>query len=526
MNSLDGAHLSLMMTWVRTNQWRGAASAKLRVKQLAAGADAAKAMKTYGLRVPKGGASDTLGGLGRDKKSRTTLKNDRNRRGGGDGLSRLSAGAPKPPKCATSVFAVAMLDGGKVGGRVFVDESTGLAWRAEFYHQRGVETWMYEGWKRMTLDDGSEITVPNLAHRAHAEGQVTVFRAANTKTVTLTDEMCAMPRRDEVPSSIMWGDATESEVSLVTCRGEGGHVLVQGTTRSDDGAVSANDWYVLDTASTGMAISPHTAQATKMSIFGSMSIIGVAAPLQGSLRRGYQLSLGAMTVYKPLFMEQNLDGAVRTPNSEPLGGVLGNPIFAHSIVSIHAPLRIPGSRSAPDISVRVIQPTAYSPSPEVERAWQPVFFIDGVPYVELAYTIANDGFKGVTEMTMERVGLFKLALGTGGVGAVLSSKIAEDADVANRTRALQPSGIMSGPGENASRLQRVGDEIVTGRVETIRFKSFEIKNIRAVMHLDGDTPDLDISPHADGAVCADAFRGCELVCDLNTLAPRIAVVPP
>ena len=51
----------------------------------------------------------------------------------------------------------------------------------------------------------------------------------------------------------------------------------------------------------------------------------------------------------------------------------------------------------------------YKPTAEIERAWQPVTFIDGVPYVRLAYTIANDGFMGVTEMTMEREGLFKLA---------------------------------------------------------------------------------------------------------------------
>jgi hypothetical protein len=162
----------------------------------------------------------------------------------------------------------------------------------------------------------------------------------------------------------------------------------------------------------------------------------------------------------------------------------------------------------------------------VERAWQPVVLIDGVPYVELTYTIANDGFQGVTEMTTERKGLFKLALGTGGVGAVLTKRVADDADVANRTRALQPGGIMSGPGENSGRLQRVGDEIITGRVETIKFNSFELKNVRAVIHLDGDQPDLDLSPHADGAVCADAIRGCELVLDLNPTAPRLAVVPP
>jgi hypothetical protein len=257
-----------------------------------------------------------------------------------------------------------------------------------------------------------------------------------------------------------------------------------------------------------------------------MSIVGVAASLEGRLRVGSELVFGDLTMSEPIFMEQNLDGALRMPNGERLGGVLGCPILAHAVVRVHVPLRVPGSRDAPKITVYVCDRESYSPSPEVERAWQPVALIDGVPYVELTYTIANDGFQGVTEMTTERKGLFKLALGTGGVGAVLTKRVADDADVANRTRALQPGGIMSGPGESSGRLQRVGDEIITGRVETIKFNSFELKNVRAVIHLDGDQPDLDLSPHADGAVCADAIRGCELVLDLNPTAPRLAVVPP
>ena len=268
------------------------------------------------------------------------------------------------------------------------------------------------------------------------------------------------------------------------------------------------------------------ADALSMSAFGTMSIVGVAAPLEGAMRRGHALSLGPLTLSSPLFMEQNLDGALRVPDGERLGGVLGIPALAHAVVRLRAPTRVAGSRDAPKLEVTVVNRCEYKPTAEIERAWQPVTFIDGVPYVRLAYTIANDGFMGVTEMTMEREGLFKLALGVGGVGAVLSAKVADEADVANRTKALQPGGIMSGPGENTGRLQRVGGEIVTGRVETVRFKNFECTNVRAVVHLDGDPPDADLSPHADGAVCADLFRGCTVVFDLSSANPRIAVVPP
>lgn len=509
VNALDGAHLSAMMTWVRTNQWQGEARSKLRLKQLAAGCAARMAMEKFGVAAPKR--------LDVDKKKSK-------KRVGGRGRERERGGtraqtAPKLPACPTSVYAMTMLDGGRVSARVFVDESTGYAWRAEFYHQRGVEQWTYEGWeKRNSSSSDVNVAVPALAHRIHAEGNVTVFRTSDANASQADSEAFRMPSTSS-SSRVSWKSREGGDVPLVACRGEGGHILVKAKTSSED-------WYVLDTASTGMAISTSVADGANMESFGSMSIVGVAASLEGRLRSGRELVFGDLTVSEPIFMEQNLDGALRMPNGERLGGVLGCPILAHAIVRVHAPLRIPGSRDAPKISVYVCDPESYSPSPEVERAWQPVVLIDGVPYVELTYTIANDGFQGVTEMTTERKGLFKLALGTGGVGAVLTKRVADDADVANRTRALQPGGIMSGPGENSGRLQRVGDEIITGRVETIKFNSFELKNVRAVIHLDGDQPDLDLSPHADGAVCADAIRGCELVLDLNPTAPRLAVVPP
>jgi len=509
-NALDGGDTSSMMTWVRTNQWNGGARGRLRVKKLAEGADAEAALRRFSVEAPK--ASKRV--------ERKGAKGKRTRRGGRDRRSE----APKPPKCACGVYAISMLDGGKVGGRVFVDESTGFAWRAEFYHQRGVERWLFEGWERTVSDDGKEAVTPALAHRTSAEGQVTTFRAKET---TFTAPAASFSKPES--SVADWSPTREwssAAGAVLTCRGEGGHVLVKPKLESADGATTSSDWFVLDTASTGFAVTGDVADALSMSAFGTMSIVGVAAPLEGAMRRGHALSLGPLTLSSPLFMEQNLDGALRVPDGERLGGVLGIPALAHAVVRLRAPTRVAGSRDAPKLEVTVVNRCEYKPTAEIERAWQPVTFIDGVPYVRLAYTIANDGFMGVTEMTMEREGLFKLALGVGGVGAVLSAKVADEADVANRTKALQPGGIMSGPGENTGRLQRVGGEIVTGRVETVRFKNFECTNVRAVVHLDGDPPDADLSPHADGAVCADLFRGCTVVFDLSSANPRIAVVPP
>jgi len=508
-NALDGAETSSMMTWVRTNQWNGGARGRVRVKKLAEGATAEAALRRFSVEAPKSSSRvESKGAKGKKRRGGRERRSD----------------APKPPKCACAVYAISILDGGKVGGRVFVDEATGFAWRAEFYHQRGVERWLFEGWERMVSEDGREAFTPALAHRTSAEGQVTMFRARET-----TFAASAMSFSKPESSVADWSPKREwssAAGAVSTCRGEGGHILVKPKLESADGATTSSDWFVLDTASTGFAVTGDVADAVSMSAFGTMSITGVAAPLEGAMRRGHALSLGPLTLSSPLFMEQNLDGAIRVPGGERLGGVLGMPALAHAVVRLRAPMRVAGSRDAPKLEVTVVKRDEYAPTAEVERAWQPVTFIDGVPYVRLAYTIADDGFAGIAATTMEREGLFKLALGVGGVGAMLSAKVAAASNLANRTKALQPGGIMSGPGENTGRLQRVGGEIVTGRVAAVRFKNFEFINVRAVAHLDGDPPDADLSPHADGAVCADLFRGCTVVFDLASDRPRVAVVPP
>ena len=48
------------------------------------------------------------------------------------------------------------------------------------------------------------------------------------------------------------------------------------------------------------------------------------------------------------------------------------------------------------------------------------------------------------------------------------------------------------------------------------------ETVRALTHAGGDPPDLALSPHCDGALCADLFRGCRLVLDLGN--DRVAVV--
>ena len=91
-----------------------------------------------------------------------------------------------------------------------------------------------------------------------------------------------------------------------------------------------------------------------------------------------------------------------------------------------------------------------------------------------------------------------------------------------RTVGLQPGGVMSAPGSERARFARVDDAVVTGRLAKLEFRGATFENTRALTHLNGDPPDLGFSPHVDGALCADLFRGCDLVLDLGN--DRVAVV--
>ena len=145
-----------MMTWVRTNQWNGGARGRLRGRN-------SRRARTQRRR---------FGGLASRRRKRPSASRERAPRGRGrveagetDGARRRNRRSARAG-CTRSRCWME----GKSAGRVFADESTGFAWRAEFYHQRGVERWLFEGWERTVSDDGKEAVTPALAHRTPGGG--------------------------------------------------------------------------------------------------------------------------------------------------------------------------------------------------------------------------------------------------------------------------------------------------------------------------------------------------------------------
>jgi hypothetical protein len=292
-----------------------------------------------------------------------------------------------------------------------------------------------------------------------------------------------------------------------------------------------------------------------------------AAALNGRMRRGESIALGACTVPAPLYMEQALGAALRTPplptlegglgggsgggggGGGGLMGVLGTDFLQHCVVELRAPKRVPGSPNAPVFTASVHEPARYEASERCTASWQRVEWIAGVPHVRVQVTVAEDrvtslvpppeaagrgrgsGGGGGSDGDGDGDGdggfwngrLFRLSLGTGGTGVIVSAKAAAEWDMVSRTAGLQPGGVMSGAGEERSRFARVEPEVVTGRLNKLEFRGGSFATVRALTHTGGDPPDLALSPHADGALCADLFRGCTLVLDLGR--SRVAVMP-
>ena len=356
-------------------------------------------------------------------------------------------------------------------------------------------------------------------------------------------------------SQINFRDASD----VAAARGDGGHVLIRPFVNG----AAAPGWFAIDTSSCGHAIDPEYADALGAPAFGRLAVVGAAAAsLAGAFRRGDEVAVGAARVPSPLFMEQALAGAMRCPalpgdaaaggsGSAAAGGgrllgTLGTDFLQHCVLEIRAPRRAPGSPQPAAFEVLAHDPSAFAANvpARVAVAWQRVTWISGAPHVRARVLVADDAL--TPEPPAERapspaeprgVGstddgrddsnatdgrLFRLALGAGGTGAIVARRAAEEWRMVERTLGLQPGGVMSAPGSERARFARVDDAVVTGRLAKLEFRGATFDNARALTHLNGDPPDLGFSPHVDGALCADLFRGCDLVLDLGN--DRVAVV--
>ena len=585
VDALDGEHRSTLVSWMRTGQWLNGdvARRRLNVKLLRVAPSLELLVREHTMASAAAPPPATVAEPERRRSKRPTRKKKRRgsarekaRDGSGGEHTRSAPPPPSAPPGRGALLAVAPR-GARVGARVWLaesrvegDEGGWVPHRVEMALPEGVETWVLGEWTRAACG----FVLPRVAHQTLPAGDACWYETTETETIETdgnddgdgsVDEETdgtetttrpspsssvsaprvsfAMPREGYPSDDPAWpptaylGDE-DAACRATAARGDGGHVLV--LPRLDGDATPG--WFVLDTASPGYAIDPAAADALGASSFGRLSVVGVgAAALAGKLRRGSSVGLGACVVSYPTYMEQALRAALRTPPSpvrsteEPIGlvGALGTDFLQHCVLEIRAPRRAPGSPTPPPFEVFARNPRTYVASPRVEASWQRVTWISGAPHVRAKVVVADDALvPGATPEAKPAPGdrddkggfdgrLFRLSLGAGGTGAIVSARAAAEWNMISRTVGLQPGGVLSGPGEDRSRLARVDPEVVTGRLARVEFRGATFETVRALTHVGGDPPDLGLSPHCDGALCADLFRGCTVVLDLGR--NRIAV---
>lgn len=504
-NHLDGCEKNVLNTFIRTGQWATAdgVNGMLRGKVVGFCDTCVDAIASYSMKPPPPPVTTT-------KKKR---KNKRNNSSEDVVVSEdiLPPNMPKG-KTRTAVIALAFAIKPKIAMRAFVNLDDFTVWRAELITPEGVELW------RFSSGEG----VVEVAHREHAAGHVTVY--------TTTEEMCGsdIDEKDEdffeAPYYGASSDAqrTSKTTSVDVVRCEGGHFLAE----------TSRGYFFVDFSSHVCGIDKTAAALSAnqdLKICGYTSSLGVGgAPIRGNIRVGDFEAFGSAQK-NVAFWEQSLDAAARLPGTlmSPPAGSLGIDAISDTIVRMNIPKRVPGSRKNPKVTLDAFASeedllaasSSVNSSDEVVLPWSKLTFIDGAPYVE-CFLNPDDS---IVKTVNSKSGLYKLSLAVGGVGVILSNRVATELDLIEQKQGLSPGGILSGAGEDTGRLARVSNETFTIRADSFRVGRFGFKHetVRALTHLDGDPPDLGLSCHADGIICADLFRGCCVYIDAKN--ERMAV---
>lgn len=399
---------------------------------------------------------------------------------------------------------------------LWVDPDTALPRRLELPSgSGGPEAWTFADWPAEPEKAGAPL-VPRRVVRTSPTGQLSVFACAAAAAPAAQaappqppppwalppaeqrqraghGTAAFLPADAANPAAAAAGALPSAEVPAARC--EGGQFLVAGSLSGVRG------WFLLDSACDTLAVSRSAAAAAALPPrFGQQAVFGVGGPVVSALRLAPRFRVGGLELTDPLAMELQLDGAVRLPSAGPSGGqplpllgVLGGALLLRSVVEISAPKRAPGSRDAPKVTVAVHDPATYQPDPRVAVSWQEVTFIDGAPHVAAGFDVETEesvagqaralealrdlgapdgegggggggpGAEDVVPRLREREGfggtrdgaLFKVGLGLGGAPAVLGARSARRLQFAERTVALAPTGLVSGPGSEQGRLSKV-----------------------------------------------------------------------
>ena len=307
--------------------------------------------------------------------------------------------------------------GGLVTARMRVSVDTWLPARMEMKVCGDDEVWLYEDWQHPT--DRRLPPHPAVTTLKGSTGGTQIFRVEGVRAnAGVSDAWYAKPTGGILENGgLVRFDARETAEARVE-KAASSHVLVRPKIDGKDVGP-----FILDTGASGMVISTQAAEKLGLRPFGEVFVSGVAGKVPSRFRRANELTLGPITMDRPVFMEMDVGGIV-SGSAEPVAGIVGFDAFKSAIVEVG-----PGG-----FPVRFFDPATFE-APE-SWTWLPLLMVSNVPHV--AADVA-----GIAEPQ-----IFMIDSGAGGADCIFHARAVEEL---NLRRLLPP-----GKSRASSRVRGVG----------------------------------------------------------------------
>ncbi|CAL8460583.1 g112 [Coccomyxa elongata] len=365
----------------------------------------------------------------------------------------------------------------------------------------------YEGWNEWQTE-GPSIRHPKIIVQRGGTGGNNSFVTESVQWQPHSDPASyVMP-----PSPVRPPDVTFEQASPPFTQAwwtASGHVLVRPCINGSD----ALGFFILDTGASGCVIERTAADKLGMAGFGKLFVAGMAGRIKSRFRRAETLSLGPLTIDKPLFMEMGIGGLIRGAPG-PVIGIVGYDVFRRAVIELPPP-----SRGGLHVSVRMLMldPEAYQPEARTAHHWQDLQMLANLPHVVAHFVRPGQRQKQGEQMEgpAPLSGLFLLDSGAGGVELMLHARAAQELQVQAaphvRTHTLKGVGGATSKALNMN----------ASRLPWLRLSGTMFDDVLCLAASASGGPDF--SCYTQGAICAGLLSRCTTIFDYPHR--RIAFLP-
>mmetsp|Transcript_18682 Transcript_18682/g.60958 ORF Transcript_18682/g.60958 Transcript_18682/m.60958 type:complete len:491 (+) Transcript_18682:127-1599(+) len=405
---------------------------------------------------------------------------------------------------------------GSLCARVELDRITCLPMRMELKVCGDMEVWEFSDWGSAERTSGP-LYPAEVRHRADGGGvqRYVVEGGRMGPTLPLLESGLPATAPGSLPGAAM---AVEGTASVEIERTGSGHILVKPLL---DGQYKGA--FILDTGASGLVITGKAANALGMGSFGELHVSGVGGKVPSRFRRCDELTLGPLTLFKPLFMEMELRGVVSGTKSDVIG-IVGFEVFRQVVVEI--------PQKGKEL---LLHHPRFFDAPK-ECCWQPIQIVANVPHVRARFPIERVGGEeeqGAAEAgaSFEQEELFMVDSGAGGADVIFHARSAARLRLEEVLRARSGGGttLVRGVSGSDGQKKKKGGSASAG-LRTRRFLLDRLhlsegtlagEELRVLVSSPGA---FDLSEHSAGMVCSELLQRSHVILDLPSR--RLALLPP